>query len=147
VTADALYAGRVTFSTASGPETGFIIGGGTGLSNLARNADRYVPMFNAGVSATESETQQFMPVAGTISEFYVNLDGSPGSGNSYTFVVRKNGADTPVTCTISGTDTTGYDLTNSVDFDAGDLISVRVTPFSNPTARSMRWTAKFTPSG
>jgi len=145
VTADALYAGMIKFSTTFEPEPVFIIGGGTGLNNLHNRDVRYVPMFNAGVSNAEGEVQQFLPTAGTVSNFYVILNTDPGNGKSYTFVVRKNGADTPVTCTISDTDTTGSDLTNSVSFAAGDYISIMVTPASRPTARSMRWTAEFSP--
>jgi hypothetical protein len=103
-------------------------------------------MSNTGLSATESAVQQTVPMAGTLSEFYVTLNGSPGSGRGYTFVVRKNGVNTLVTCTISGTATTGSDVTNSVSFAAGDKISIRVTPVNNPTARSMSWTAKFSPA-
>jgi len=145
VITDALYAGVVRFSTVYVPDLVFIIGGGTGTGTLSRTLTNYVPMFNASVSNVESQNQQFMPVAGTISNFYVILNGSPGSGNSFTFVVRKNGVDTLVTCTISGTNTTGSDLTNSVSFAAGDYISIMVTPTGNPTARTMRWTAQFLP--
>jgi len=145
VTAEALYAGMIDFSTTSVSEPAFIIGGGTGGNNLENNQVNYVPMFNADRSRDEIDVRQYMPVAGTISNFYVTLDGSPGSGNSYTFLVRKNGADTPVTCTISETDTTGSDLTNSVSFAAGDYISIMVTPASNPTAAAMSWTAQFSP--
>ena len=144
VTAEALYAGMIKLSTT--PVPGFIIGGGTGLTTLSRSLTNYVPMFNAGVSSVESGSQQFMPVAGTVSRFYIILNISPGSGKSFTFIVRKNGAATPVTCTISGTATTGSDLTNSVSFAAGDYISIMVTPASNPTATAMCWTAKFSPS-
>lgn len=149
ITADALYAGMIDFNTTSASESAFIIGGGTGLDNLKKNSARYVPMFNAGRSATESDVQQSMPMAGTVSDFYVILDTGPGNGKSYTFVVRKNGDNTPapVTCTISDTDTTGYDLANSVDFNIGDLISIMATPSSgNPTESAMSWTAKFSPS-
>jgi hypothetical protein len=149
-TVDALYAGMIKLSTASTSastsETAVIIGGGTGLYDLDRNSTRYVPMFNTGTSATESDVQQSMPMAGTVSNFYVTLDGSPGNNNWYTFVICKNGIDTPVTCTISGMDTLGSDITNSVSFAAGDYISIRVTPTSNPTVRSMCWTAKLIPS-
>ncbi len=147
VVTEALYAGMIRFSTTSVPKPVLIIGGGTGTTNLAAGSVNYVPMFNAARSAVESENQQFMPVAGTVSDFYVILNGSPGSGKSFTFVVRKNGANTPVTCTISGTATTGSDLTNSVSFAAGDRISIMVTTSAaHPTARSMLWTAKFSPS-
>ena len=144
VTTEALYAGMIEFTT-SASEPPFAIGGGTGLNDLDRHSANYVPMFNAGVSSSESDIQQPMPVAGTLSNFYAILDGSPGNGNSYTFIVRKNGTDTTVTCTISDTDTISSDLTNSVDFDAGDLISIMATPASNPAASSMRWTAQFSP--
>ncbi len=147
VVTEALYAGMIRFSTTSVPEPTFIIGGGTGSVNLQGASVNYVPMFNAARSAVESENQQFIPMAGTVSNFYVILNGSPGINHWYTFVVRKNGADTPVTGTISGTATTGSDLTNSVSFAAGDYISIMVTPSAaNPTARSMLWTAKFSPS-
>jgi hypothetical protein len=143
VVTDSLYAGLATFSATSVSESVFIIGGGTGTSNLDRDDPRYIPMFNTGRSATESDVQQPMPMAGTVSNFYVILDGSPGNNNWYTFVVRKKGEDTLVTCTISDTDTTGSDLTNSVSFAAGEYISIMATPASRPTARSMSWTAQF----
>jgi len=147
VVTDSLYAGLATFSTTSVPEPTFIIGGGTGSVNLQGASINYVPMFESNRSQVERENQQFLPVAGTVSDFYVTLDGSPGNNRWYTFVVRKNGADTSVTCTISGTDTTGFDLTNSVSFAAGDYISIMSTPSAaNPTGRSMLWTAKFSPS-
>jgi FlaG/FlaF family flagellin (archaellin) len=146
VVTDSLYAGLATFSTTSVPEQVYIIGGGTGTSNLNRDNPNYVPMFNAGVSDSESDVQHIMSVAGTVSSFNVTLSGSPGSGNSYTFVVRRNGLSTLVTCIISGANITSSDLTNSVDFAAGEYISIMVTPISRPTARSMRWTAQFSPS-
>jgi FlaG/FlaF family flagellin (archaellin) len=144
---DALYAGVIRFSTTIATEPAFIIGGGTGSVNLQGASINYVPMFESNRSTVERENQQFMPVAGTVSNFYVTLNGSPGINHWFTFVVRKNGADTPVTCTISGTDTTGFDLNNSVSFAAGDYISIMSTPSAaNPTGRSMLWTAKFSPS-
>jgi FlaG/FlaF family flagellin (archaellin) len=147
VITDALYAGMIRFSTIIVTEPTFIIGGGTGSVNLQGASINYVPMFESNRSQVENENQQFMPVAGTVSHFYVILNGSPGNNRWYTFVVRKNGADTPVTCTIAGTNTTGSDLTNSVSFAAGDYISIMSTPSAaNPTGRSMLWTAQFAPS-
>ena len=147
VITDALYAGVIRFSTTSVPEPVFIIGGGTGTTNLQGASINYVPMFESNRSIVERENQQFIPVAGTLSSFYVTLNGSPGTNHWFTFVVRKNGADTPVTCTIAGTNTTGSDLSNSVSFAAGDYISIISTPSAaNPTGRSMLWTAQFSPS-
>jgi hypothetical protein len=121
------------------------LGGGTGQSNLARSAVRFVPAYYSSVDASEAAVDQAMPAAGTISNLRVRLSGAPGAGTSYTFLVRKNGVDTAVTCTVSGTATECSDLANSIAFSAGDLISVRSEPTSNPAARTMRWTATFSP--
>jgi len=147
VVTDSLYAGSATFSTAtvSTSSSAFIIGGGTGLAKLKKNEVRYVSMFNAGISDAEVEVQQSMPVAGTLSDFYVTLDGSPGTDKSYSFTVHINGEDTSVTCIISDAAITGSDLINSVDFDVGDLISIMVTPSeADPSEPVMSWTAKLT---
>jgi hypothetical protein len=124
----------------------FTIYGGSG-TKLHKNETCYIPMFNYDINKTESAVWQPMPMAGNVSNFYVVLNGSPGSGKSYTFVVRKEGLDTPVTCTISGTDTIGSDLTHSVSFAAGDYISIMVTPStSDPAEPLMWWMALFSPS-
>jgi|GEM_PF-2212471 len=148
VTTDALYAGMIKLSTTSASESAFIIGGGTGTTGtnkLSKTATNYVAMFNAGVNDVESAVIQFISVAGTVSSFRVNMDGSPGGGQ-YSFVVRKNGVNTLLTCTVSGTETTGSDLSHSVLFAVGDYISIMVTPASNPTSAAMGWTALFSPS-
>jgi hypothetical protein len=102
-------------------------------------------MFDSLVSSAEDTVKQVMPIGGTLSNFYVRLDGSPGASNSYLFRVRKNSADTSVVCTIAGTSKDCSDQSNSVAFTAGDLISIEVAPSSDPIARTMRWTAKFAP--
>ena len=126
-----------------------IVAGGTGTSNLSGSATRFVGALYSNVNANESAVDQVMTVAGLLSDLYVRLDGSPGGTSSYTFTVRKNGLDATLTCAISGASTSCSDTNpaNSVSFSAGDLISVKSVPSAtNPTARSMRWTAKFSAS-
>jgi len=123
-----------------------IVGGGTNDANLAGSAVRYVPMFNAGRFTNESDAQQIVPVGGSLSRLYVRLNGSPGSGDSYTFTVRRNGADTSLSCTISGSATDCSDTADSVQLQAGDLIAIAAVPTSSPTGRQMSWTARFEPS-
>jgi hypothetical protein len=123
----------------------FVVGSSSGT--LENYETRYMPMGYAADSNTESTVQVPMPVAGNLSKFYVNLDGSPGTGNSYTFTVRKNGADQiDLQVVISGSATSGSDTSGSVSFAAGDLISIESTPASSPTDRGARWSATFTPS-
>jgi hypothetical protein len=81
----------------------------------------------------------------------LKIDVAPGSGNSYTMTVRKNGvAGTPaISCKIEGTgsaNTSCLDSTHSLSFAAGDLLSVQVVPHSNPEKwDGARWSATFTP--
>jgi hypothetical protein len=59
--------------------------------------------------------------------------------NGATFTLRKNQADTAVTCSISAGLTKCSDSSNSVDFAAGDLFSIKITAASN----SFQYTATF----
>lgn len=74
------------------------------------------------------------PCSTTVSQLYVKLDTAPGGSASYTFKIRKNGADTGVTLTITGAATSGTDTSHSVTFAAGDVITISSTPASTPTA-------------
>lgn len=123
-----------------------MVGGGTGSLQLSSFSIRYVPMFDSQAASTESAAQQGVPVGGTLSELRVRLDGSPGfpgSWKSYTITVRKNGVSTAVSCTIQDAAVSCSDESDTVTFVADDLISISVTPSGTPTARTMRWTAKF----
>jgi hypothetical protein len=87
-------------------------------------------------SSTESNVQ--IPLqAGSISNLQVSVITAPGSGNSWTITVRKAGADTAVTCTISGSATTCSDTSHSVSFTEGQLVSIETTPASTPTGTSL----------
>lgn len=107
-------------------------------------------MFDTGVDASEAVVLQSMPASGILSHFYVRLGGpasNKGQG-AHTFVVRKNGKDTDVTCTIGvgGKDPdglVGMDLEHQVEFKEGDTLSISCTPSDGPNATSMRWTARF----
>jgi hypothetical protein len=125
----------------------FIVGGGTGTANLPTGAaGSFVSMFNSLVNANEAFVNVAVPVAGTLSNLDVRLNGTVGAApRSYTFNVRVNGVDvgTP-TCTISGALTSCTDAVTSVAVGAGDLVSIRVVPSATaPTARMMRWSARF----
>jgi len=123
-----------------------VIGGGTGVgTNLVNGATVFMSMYNSGSNATESLVQQAMPVAGTLKNFFLRRDTPLAGGTSIAYTVRKNGADTAVTCTIttvSGASTCS-DLTHSVAFAAGDLISIGAVRTGTPTTQPTRWTAQY----
>ena len=86
-----------------------------------------------------------MPASGTVQELHATVNQALGAG-SIVFTVRKNGASTPVTCTITGTATSCADPTHAVGFATGDLISVEMTETAVPAMTVAGWTSQFTPS-
>src|SRR5262245_19689964 len=123
-----------------------VIGGGDRCS-LAGNTTEYLGMFGASCAGTaEANAQLAMPANGTMQEFHATVDQAPGAG-SIVFTVRKNGANTPVSCTISGTARSCADSVNAVGFATGDLISVQMTETGLPATTVVAgWTSQFVPS-
>lgn len=98
------------------------------------------------LSSTESDVSVVMPTAGTFKNMYAWTTAAPTAGKSYTVTFRKNGADQSLTTSISGTNTTNHDTTNSVSVVAGDVVSVSWTPVGTPTAAVPRVSLEFDPT-
>ena len=125
-----------------------IIGGGDGgCGTLAGPATDWVGMFGAACESTEAEAQLPMPATGTIQELHATMSSAPGTGNSVTFTIRKNGTSTAVACTVSGSATSCADSVNAVGFGTGDLISVQINDTAGVVANiDYGWTSQFVPS-
>jgi hypothetical protein len=111
-----------------------IFGGSDDAPNST--AVRYAYLGNTDLTDwVSSEPNRQIPLSEdlTITDLKVMVDTAPGAGKSRTFTVRKNGADTGVTCTISDTNTSAV-FSGSVSFTAGDLICLSSTPSGTPTA-------------
>jgi hypothetical protein len=120
-----------------------LIGGTSGATNL--NNNRYMGMFAGNLSATEVQVQNVVPTNGTVGNFFAFVETAPGGANSWVFTVRKNGVNTAVTCTLSGTAQQCGDTTHTIAFNQGDLISVLVTTATSPATSHGQWTATFGP--
>jgi len=113
--------------------TSLILGSSFGYDLDPALTEYFIPMGGPqDFSVTESDQVEVVPTGGTISDFYVQLTGAPGAGASYTFTLRRNGANTGVTVTIGGGATQGSDLVNSQAVVAGDRISVEKTAAVDP---------------
>ncbi len=128
-----------------GPMGPIVVGGGSS-SYVSNGSTTYIPMGYQADSTVSTEIRVPMPLAGTISNFYVSISAAPGTGNSYTFNVLNNGVATGITCTIAGSATSGNDTSNTELYAAGENISVEVIPSSEPTIVSVIWSAILTPS-
>jgi hypothetical protein len=76
---------------------------------------------------TEANTQQRIPYGITVTEVRISLTVAPGVGNSYTFVLRDDGADTAVVIVITGAATVGT-WTGLVNIAADSLVCWEDTP-------------------
>jgi len=85
-------------------------------------------------SATEANADIPLP-SGTASKLVVSRVVAPGAGHMVTITIRKNGVNTGLTCTISGTATTCTDTANSVTFSDGDFLSILHTETGAASSR------------
>ena len=123
-----------------------VVGGGDSCPLTGGSTTEYIGMFGANCAGTtEADAQLAMPANGTMQEFHATVDQAPGAG-SIVFTVRKNGANTSVSCTISGTARSCADSVNAVVFATGDLISVQMTETGLPANTVAGWTSQFVPS-
>ena len=77
-------------------------------------------------TTTEAEVKMPMPFAGTFSRLYVAASTAPTGAETFIATMRKNGADTTITCTITGAAVSANDTTHSATFAAGDLIDLKI---------------------
>lgn len=105
-------------------------------------------MFSTNQNVNETIVQNVVPAAGTVQNFYVFVEAAPVAGRSWTFTVRRDAADTAVTCTIVGNGAlrTCSDTTNTAPFAAGSLIAIRTSASAPaPAGTPGQWTAQFGP--
>jgi hypothetical protein len=120
-----------------------------GLSNnasLTTTADRFIALMasSMGFSTSSVQTAHYMPIAGTLSNFYLSVDTAAGVGITRTFAVYKNGVQTSLAVALPNT-TSGNDTVNTVSFNAGDTLSLVTNATSTTTSPGFtRWTVKMT---
>jgi hypothetical protein len=102
--------------------SGSVIGG-----NYANaGTGRFLVPWEGTTTGTEADGSIPMP-SGTASKLVVSLTVAPGTGHTATVTIRKNGVNTSLTCTVSGTSTTCADTTDTVAYSNGDLLSIQLT--------------------
>lgn len=97
-------------------------------TGIAQALTRYASPGATIGHATEATRQITMPRAGTMKNLYVRtLSNIGGSGDTWVTTVRKNAADTSLTCTIStgAASCSDTDAGHAVSFAAGDLFTFK----------------------
>ncbi|PHC50865.1 hypothetical protein COF54_22445 [Bacillus toyonensis] len=84
---------------------------------------------NRAGTAAVSTTEAFLRLGqkAVIKSLAIQALTGPGGTNTVTLTIRKNGVDTPLTVSLTGTQTSNVNNDISVTFLAGDRISLKVT--------------------
>lgn len=115
--------GQVSADTAVVNRYGFL----TFTSGFDSVAPGTVYLGTSAADATESNAQLTLTSAGTISNLVVSAVLAPGTSETFVYTLRKNGADTALTCTVSGDSISATDSAHSVSVGVGDKIDVKLT--------------------
>lgn len=87
----------------------------------------YLSIMGALAPANEGLANQLAPAAGTISKLYIKANGNT-LDSATTVTLRKNGASTSLTATITAGSTSVFsDLSNTVSVAAGDVLAWQLT--------------------
>jgi len=90
-------------------------------------------------NGTEAEKEQLIGADGKIKELRIKLQNAPGAGESYTFTLRVNGANSALTCAVTDANTSNEDLTHEVDVSVGDRVCLMVVPSVGGPATGHAW--------
>lgn len=124
---------------------------GLATSSAASNVEpTFLGPFPASSSTVlEQDAQQVLPVGGTISNLFVDLEHAPGAGKSWTFTIRRQSGSgaaqsTALVCQVSG-EATACNSESSVVFAAGDLLALQANPSGEPADWvAARWSVSLT---
>ncbi|MEK3886682.1 hypothetical protein [Bacillus sp. FSL K6-3431] len=115
------HANNLGFSTVLQPST--IIWGDPG--SLPKGTSRFYRPGSASVSNTEIFIRLSQKCL--LKALNVRAVIGPGTSNTDTWTIRKNGIDTPLTVSLTGTQISNNNNNVSVSFQAGDSLSLKVT--------------------
>lgn len=101
---------------------------------------------DTGPFSTETGARSVMPTGGTIDKLTASVISAPGVGKSRTYTLRKNGADTAITCQIAGAATSCTDSVNTVSVAAADLLSWKEVAAGTPTGSAVAMDVRFLPT-
>lgn len=112
-----------------------VMGFGTGVAATSGSTNF---LGIGGIASLEGSSQVPFPMpAGTVRAMYAACSAAPGIGQSSVVTLKLNGANTSVTCTISGSGSViGHDSAHTQALVAGDLLDISLTPTAGAISAS-----------
>jgi hypothetical protein len=100
---------------------------GRSIGTVGAGASGFFAEF--GTTGTESDALWRAPAAGRLLRLCPAVDTAPGVGQTFTYTARKNGADTALVATITGTSFGGvdtWDTSGGIAVNKGDSIAIKL---------------------
>ncbi|MBI3319307.1 MAG: hypothetical protein HYZ89_01795 [Candidatus Omnitrophica bacterium] len=117
-----------------------------GASESSHNSTFQMAAFGGSDDNDRLDRVWPVPVSASITSLSTFVKTAPGSGKSWTVTLRKNAADTSLSCVISGS-STSCSASGSVTFTAGDRLGVQfVEGGSASGTQGSGWSACFVPN-
>ncbi len=117
-----------------------------GAAQVTASTTAYAPIGStSNFNATENNRQAIIPRPALVSNLVIVTATSQPASGSIVYTIRKNGVDTAITITIPANQAAGTftDSTNSVQFAANDLISLKaVNNATGNSAQIIAWSVK-----
>lgn len=108
-----------------------------GIQNIiTANQTTYIGPADNAENTTE-DISWIVPEAGFINALFAAVKVAPGAATTLILTVRKNGADTASTCTISAAGLSASDVTNSIAVAAGDKITISCAALAGSSAEDL----------
>lgn len=95
-------------------------------SSTAAGATTYIAPNASFDGGSESVVSRPMSAPCTISNLRIKVQGAPVGAETFTYTLFKNGSATALTVTLTGSAVTGSDLAHSIEYAAGDTMSLRL---------------------
>jgi hypothetical protein len=142
-TTSAYDVGTVLFTPTTAEQSVVCMNGNSGPSNTVTNYafPRAAIFVGFDAYSTSESVRQYHGAATAslvLSGMYVEMSVAPGSGKSRTFTLRKNGAGTSITVTISDAALSGNITGQSVSLAAGDTWSFECQASGTPASASVK---------
>ncbi|MBI3334895.1 MAG: hypothetical protein HY001_00145 [Candidatus Portnoybacteria bacterium] len=120
---------------------------GLNSASVGSANNTFLPVMGIVSTTADDSTlvEQIMPIAGTFKTLRCRIT-APGGSTSRQFNFTINAITSAMTCTISGTNTTCSDTTNTASVAAGDTVSIQEVPSGAPTASKLQCSLEFNPS-
>ena len=128
-----------------GSDTNTMILGG--FNDGTFNATFYCGVFGECETDPDDDNMSLWPITGTITKLYAVVDTTPDVGTQWDCAIVVNNVTTGLACSITNTNTSCSDLSNSAAITAGQAVGFTCVENGVITGSSGNgWTAVFTPS-